>query len=228
MSVDLQVRDLLRGDPHIPKINFKVPDVPEITGADFRAMASCFSDGMVPHRIRIALGRRFISPSAGAMYSPSEWQYREQPSRLFMRDTISIADESVVSDISRRMPLIHEVTHAIIDAKAIPTSTRDNEAAAFLAGFLYDFNAGVARRAEDARPGASQRVQRNAQAWQEVFDVTQQVHARSNGSSIVQVTQDERRRLRWACNLFGIYSLTYSVTDGIRGYILRNGNWIRR
>mgnify|MGYP001795656921 FL=1 len=231
MTMDLEVRNFLESDPAVQRVSFTMGGTSGVTGAGFRTLADCFSETPIARRIRVTTNPAYVTPHAEAEYSP--WSSRRQNGQSTFRDTIAVRSPQVISDPARRQPLLHELTHALFDAHGVPISIRDEESAAYLAGYHIAMHSGTATRADAPAPGDTERTVRRKSAHQEFHDVALAVFRRAPQGQLATVTREERSRLRMACGVIG-YRMrwrsggqTYSA-DGIGGYVLRNGAWLRR
>ncbi|MEO1459187.1 MAG: hypothetical protein AAFV49_16735, partial [Pseudomonadota bacterium] len=141
-------------------------------------------------------------------------------------DTVYLSAPNILDTSHGRALVVHELTHALIDAMMIEVSFRDDEAVAYLAMLLYFHAAGGGSWYGRPEPDESRGRARNRQALEAMRTVALGVGARA-GAGPTEVTQDERLALRQAIGTYGYPLGSSSFCNGIGGWRLRDGTWIR-
>jgi hypothetical protein len=122
MALDLDIQRLLRTND-VKQIDFTMAGI-RVSGHGFWALSNCFSDHPIRHRIRVTVRPEIVGPHADASYDPVD-------------NKIHLRSNTVLQTASGRGAVVHECTHAQLDLRAVHTSIRSEEGAAFIAEAWY-------------------------------------------------------------------------------------------
>ncbi len=166
-----------------------------VTGHGYWQLSNYFSDGPIPHRVRVLVRPAVVGRRSNAHYD---------------RDVIRVKSADVLRTLSGRATVVHECTHAQFDLRALHSPIRSEEGAAFIAKAIYMLacNADI-QEIDDA---VTSEIREIAESVLASYRITR---------STVQLTQDEIDIVRRVMVHDFRYRNGHYTNNGISGQIYR-------